>query len=191
MFAELGFRQFSPRAWESSRVELGVELSALRARLDGKWRNMLAFSEKAALSVEQRSDAVAFDWMAGRYQELMRAKNFTGPSISFLAALRKHLGEESPLLILRAMADGEPVAAICLVFHGTTATYLLGWNSEKGRTLKANQYLLWQAIVHLKQCGMRWLDLGGISEEHTPGITAFKLGLNGTRYELVGEYWKW
>ena len=39
--------------------------------------------------------------------------------------------------------------------------------------------------------GHKSLHLGGISQEHTPGITAFKLGLNGERYELVGEYWKW
>jgi hypothetical protein len=33
--------------------------------------------------------------------------------------------------------------------------------------------------------------LGGIDEELTPGISAFKLGLGGEQYELVGEYWKW
>jgi hypothetical protein len=191
LFAELGFRQFSPRAWESVWIDLGLELSLLRKRLDGKWRNMLAFSEKAGLQVEIGSDAQLFDWMLARYQELMLESNFTGPPISFLLALRKHFDNGSPLLILRAVTEGEAVAGICLIPHGATATYLLGWNGQKGRNLKANQYLLWQAIVHLKQRGVRWLDLGGISEEHTPGVTAFKLGLNGERYELVGEYWKW
>jgi lipid II:glycine glycyltransferase (peptidoglycan interpeptide bridge formation enzyme) len=57
--------------------------------------------------------------------------------------------------------------------------------------LKANQYLLWQAILQLQQRAFRWFDVGGISEEALPGITAFKLGLNGERYELAGEYWKW
>ena len=35
-----------------------------------------------------------------------------------------------------------------------------------------NECLLWQAIMHLKQSGLRWLDRGGISEEHTSSIAA-------------------
>jgi lipid II:glycine glycyltransferase (peptidoglycan interpeptide bridge formation enzyme) len=68
---------------------------------------------------------------------------------------------------------------------------LAGWNGPEGRTLKANQYLLWQAIAHLKQRGLRWFDLGGFNEERNPGIAAFRLGLHGERYESVGEFWKW
>lgn len=191
LMEDVGFRQFFPRAWESVWVDLGLELDALRKRLDGKWRNRLTFSERTVLKLEIGSDDNLFDWIMVRYQQLMREKNFSGPPIDLLLALRKQLGDEDHLLILRAMYEGEPVAGICLARHGAAATYLLGWNGRKGRDLKANQYLLWQAIVHLKQSGLRWFDLGGISAEHAPGITAFKLGLNGERYALVGEYWKW
>lgn len=187
----LGFRQFSPFAVESVWIDLGLDIDALRKRLDGKWRNMLAFSEKTALKLEMGSDDELFDWMMTKYQELMQAKDFSGPAVGLLRNLRKQLGKEEQLLILRAMHDGEPVAGICLARHGSAATYLLGWNGPKGRNLKANQYLLWQGIKYLQECGSRWFDLGGISEENTPGTTAFKLGLNGERYELVGEYWKW
>lgn len=191
MMRDLGFRQFSPSAWESVWLDLGLELDALRKRMDGKWRNMLTFSEKKGLQLEIGSDDQHFDWMMSRYEELMQEKDFSGPPIAFLRAMRKNLGDESQLLVLRVMHEGEAVAGICLARHGVAATYLIGWNGMQGRNLKANQFLLWQAIVHLKQAGMRWFDLGGISEEHNPGITAFKLGLNGERYGLAGEYWKW
>ena len=191
LMEDIGFRQSSRRALESVWVSLGLELDALRIRLNGKWRNMLTASEKSALKLEISSGDQFFDWMMARYQELMKEKDFCGPSIDLLLALREHLVEDAQLLILQAVHEGEPVAGICLARHGTAATYLLGWNGNKGRHLKANQYLLWQAVMHLKQSGLSWFDLGGISEEHTPGITAFKLGLNGERYELVGEYWKW
>jgi hypothetical protein len=163
----------------------------LRAGLDGKWRNLLAFAEKSGLQLEIGSDDSTFEWMITRYRELMLEKNFHGPPTGLLKALRENLDNKSQLLILRAVSDGEAVAGICLISHGATATYLLGWNGKRGRTLKANQFLLWHAVVHLKQLGLRWFDLGGINEERTPGIAAFKLGLNGQRYELVGEYWKW
>ncbi len=187
----MGFRQFSPRSWESAWIDLRLELDVLRMRLDRKWRNMLTSSEKTGLSLEAGSDDRLFEWMIAQYRALMVDKHFEGPSIDLLVRLRKQVGSGSPLLILRALHDGEAVAGICVARHGTAATYLLGWNGDTGRNLKANQYLLWQAIECLKRAGVRWFDLGGISEEQTPGIAMFKLGLNGHRYELVGEYWKW
>lgn len=191
LMERLCFRQITPYSWESVWVDLGLELDALRKGLDGKWRNMLTFSEKAGLKLEIGSDVARFDWMMARYQEMKQAKDFSGPPIELLLNLRRSCSGDDQLLILRAVHEGEMVAGICLARHGAAATYLLGWNGSKGRNLKANQYLLWQAIVHLKHSGTRWFDLGGISEDRTPGITSFKLGLNGERYTLVGEYWKW
>ena len=92
--------------------------------------------------------------------------------------------------IFKAFLQDEPLAGICIVSHGSAATYLLGWNGNKGRSLKANQFLLWNAMMLLKEQGIRWFDLGGIDEESTPGISQIKLGVNGTRYALVGEGWK-
>jgi len=57
--------------------------------------------------------------------------------------------------------------------------------------MKANQFLLWNAITKLKKYGIKHFDMGGINEDDVPGITAFKLGVNGYNYELVGEYIKW
>jgi lipid II:glycine glycyltransferase (peptidoglycan interpeptide bridge formation enzyme) len=105
--------------------------------------------------------------------------------------LRRRVSGDDELVVFRAMHDGDAVAGICVASHGSAATYLLGWNGDRGRALKANQYLLWQAIVNLKTSGFRWFDLGGVDEETTPGIAAFKLGLGGERYELVGEYLRW
>lgn len=191
MMDDLGYRQFSPKAWESVWVDLRISLASLRQKLDGKWRNVLAFSEKADLKLEAGGDDQLFDWMMARYRELMRDKNFSGMPVDLLLALRKQLPAESRLIVMRAVHDAQAVAGICLVCHGSAATYLLGWNGPEGRKLKANQYLLWQAVVYLKQAGLDWFDLGGLDEDHTPGIAAFKLGLRGERYELVGEYWKW
>ncbi|MDQ6770848.1 MAG: bifunctional aminotransferase class I/II-fold pyridoxal phosphate-dependent enzyme/GNAT family N-acetyltransferase [Gemmatimonadota bacterium] len=188
---ELGFRQFSPLSWESVWVDLDVALNVLRARIEGKWRNMLSASEKTGMSLEVSADDESFEWLIAHYQGLMQEKGFTGPSPELLASLRQNLRDSDQLIVLRAVHGGEAVAAIALALHGTSATYLLGWNGTAGRKLKANQYLLWQAIIHLQRSGLRWLDLGGISEEQTPGIADFKLGLGGERYELIGEYWRW
>ncbi|MBW2127632.1 MAG: peptidoglycan bridge formation glycyltransferase FemA/FemB family protein [Deltaproteobacteria bacterium] len=88
------------------------------------------------------------------------------------------------------MYEGRPVGGIAIACHGIAATYLVGWNGPEGRRLKANQFILWQAISYLKLHGFHWFDLGGIDPDRTPGITKFKLGLGGQVYELVGEGWK-
>jgi hypothetical protein len=188
---KLHFRQLKASHWESVWIDLGMELDALRKGLDRKWRNMLTFSEKSSLKLDIGFDNDRFDWMLDRYQEMRQAKEFGGPSLALLHNLRLSGWGNDRMLILRAVHEGEIVAGICLACHGIAATYLLGWNGAKGRKLKANQYLLWQAIVRLKESGTRWFDLGGISEDSTPGITSFKLGLNGERYALIGEYWGW
>jgi len=191
LLSRLGFRQFSSVAWESVWVDLSIALSELRKKLDGKWRNALLSAEKSGLHLESGCDDGLFEWMMEKYRELMLEKAFTGIPIDLLLALRTQLPAESQLLILRAMQGEEAVAGICLVRHGAAATYLLGWNGPAGRHLKANQYLLWQAIAYLQQSGLDWFDLGGINEDDTPGIAAFKLGLRGEQYESAGEYWKW
>ncbi|MDB4877490.1 MAG: putative glycosyltransferase [Gemmatimonadetes bacterium] len=191
VMAEMNFRRFSRDSWESASVDLGLDLDVLRRKLNGKWRNMLTVAERSGLTIEVGDSDELFDWMMNRYEQLMHEADFRGMSIEFLRTWRKHTGAADRFQILRAVHDGEAVAGVCLARHGLGATYLLGWNGERGRDLRANQYLLWQAIVHLKQSGLGCFDLGGISEEQTPGIAAFKLGLNAERYELVGEYWKW
>jgi hypothetical protein len=191
LFAVKRFRQFSPLAWESAWIDLGLDLATLRKQLDAKWRNMLSFAERTDLQLEIGRDSNSFEWMLDRYREDMQDKRFRGPSIEFLRNLQRCLDGEPRLIVMRAIAAGAAVAGVCLAPHGAGSTYLLGWNGSAGRNLKANQYLLWQSIVYLKQKGFRWFDLGGIAEERNPGITAFKLGLNGRRYESIGEYWKW
>jgi len=96
--------------------------------------------------------------------------------------------EEQPIQIFKVFSNKEPVAGICVVSHGSAATYLFGWNGEEGRRLNAHQFILWNTMMLLKQKGIRWFDMGGIDEDKSPGISDFKLGVNGVRYTLLGDF---
>ena len=178
--APLGLRKRNAPHWGSAWIDLSPSPEALRKGLDGKWRNMLVGAEKSGLTVECSSD---LDWLMTRYEALMQDKSFTGTPPHLIRAL----ASESQLL--RAVTpEGEAVAGILLVRHGASATYLVGWSGDGGRRLKANNILLWQAMLVLKEQGCRWLDLGGIDDQLTPGIAAFKRGMKGEEYRLAGEY---
>jgi lipid II:glycine glycyltransferase (peptidoglycan interpeptide bridge formation enzyme) len=186
-----GFRKFSARFWESVWVNLNTDLETLRKKMDSKWRNMLNYSEKAGLTVEHDSGPGMFEWMLDQYSNVMEENGFKGPSEEFIRSLHRQANGRNSVIVLRAIKNEMPVAGVCLAIHGAGATYLLGFNSQEGRNLKANQYLLWQAILYLKENKIKWFDLGGIDLVNTPGITQFKLGLNGERYENSGDFIKW
>lgn len=177
----LTFRKRNGPSWSSAWLDL-ADPGALRKRFDGKWRNMLVGAEKAGLSAEMPGD---LDWLMTRYEELMHEHSFSGTPPSLI----RQLASYSELLVLRAItAEGEAVGGILVARHGASATYLVGWNGDAGRKLKANNFLLWQAIIALSEQGCQWLDLGGIDAALTPGIAAFKRGMNGEEYCLAGEY---
>ncbi len=184
------FHRFRNNSWESIWIDLTKDIDGLRKQLDGKWRNMLSFAEKSNLALEMGNDDTLFNWMIDRYRELTDSKQFQGPAVELLYDVRKAQSGNESFLVLKGSFENRAIAGICIAIHGNAATYLIGWNGAEGRTLKANQFLLWSAVKYLKDRNISWFDLGGISEEKTPGISAFKKGLNGEIYELAGEFIK-
>jgi lipid II:glycine glycyltransferase (peptidoglycan interpeptide bridge formation enzyme) len=91
-------------------------------------------------------------------------------------------------MALVAVDDSEPVAGVMLLRHGASATYEVGYASARGRALRATHLLLWRAAELLASRGVRWLDLGGVATDRSPGIARFKLGMGGTVATLPGTF---
>lgn len=176
-------------AWGSAWIDLSQPAETLRKRLDGKWRNMLVGAERAGLRAEVSSGITERSWLLERYAELMRDKGFVGMPPGQIEVMTKFLYQSDDLLTIRAFCpENQAVGGILLARHGVSATYLVGWNGDAGRKMKANNFLLWQAILALQGLGSQWLDLGGIDDVLTPGIAAFKRGMKGVEYQLAGEF---
>lgn len=180
--AAITMRRRSAPRWSSAWVDLATKNEdSLRKSLNGKWRNMLVNAEKAGMTVTVSTD---LDTLLPRYLAMMAEKGFQGVS----PALLEELARQNCLLTLTARANDEPVSIVLLARHFQDATYLVGWNSDEGRVLRANHLLLWRALLELKGQGCRGLDLGGIDDALTPGVAAFKRGLGGREYTLAGEF---
>ena len=184
----LGYKKQGNAGWESILIDLRQDIHFLRNNLDAKWRNMLNFSEKANLVLVCSNHMEDFRWMMRMHQDNMITKKYNGPRVPFLESVRSLQNGNEQFIVLTAYHDNEKVAGICIAPHGKSATYLIGWNGNKGRDLKANNFLLWNAVVYLKENHFNWFDLGGISEEFTPSITRFKIGMNGERYENAAAH---
>lgn len=169
-------------------LDLRPALDAIRAGLDGKWRNMLVRAEAGGLRVRACSGGTLVDWLVEANERYRRSVGYRGPTPVFIQALGQVPHAAQSRLALIAMEGQEPVAGVILQRHGTSATYYVGCTSPRGRELRAHHLLLWNAITALKELGAQSLDLGGVDTVNAPGLARFKLGLGGEVTTLAGTY---
>lgn len=184
MLVATGFRRRSAPAWQSSWLDLRRPPQEIRKALAGKWRNMLVKAEKSGGTVDMLKGSEAVAWLLPHYREMIQRMGFSGVPEPMLTALAQH----GDVIAFRFWANGEAVSCVLVARHGSSATYLVSWNSEDGRRLSGNYLLLWSAVMALQDSGCHWFDLGGIDAQLTPGVAAFKRGLGGEEYILAGEW---
>jgi lipid II:glycine glycyltransferase (peptidoglycan interpeptide bridge formation enzyme) len=180
------FRKRTAKQWHSSMIDLSLEEIEIRKNLNGKWRNQLKKAKKSNIKIKNDNSVVSLSWLLDRYKQMMKDKSFKGPSVELYIDL--HSLNKNNLYVFQAWLDGQVVAGILIVRHGTSCTYQIGWNSPIGRKVHSNNLLLWNAILKMKQHGCIFFDMGGIDTVNTPGIAKFKHGLGGEEYTLIGEW---
>lgn len=180
LMAEAGFHQ-AMGGYETAWLDLDQGNAAIRAAFRQNFRNQLCRAEEAGLTVTPVEDPRP---TLQRYDTHRAQAGFTGPTGAMLGALPDDI-----LLCLEATdADGDVAASVLFVLHGKAATYQVGWTSAVGRKANAHNLLLWQALPHLRDRGIRHLDLGGLDWDKAPGVAHFKAGLGGEPFTLPGTF---
>jgi len=169
-------------------IDLQADEDALRGAMNQKWRNRLRAAEKANLRITTIGRRPhQYDWLLKSEQAQRKRARYGAMSTAFVPVFQE-LGGKQSLFMLQAEHDGERVGGVLFLRHGAAATYHIGWTSELGKSLNANNLLLWQAMRELKQKGVRMLDLGGLDTDHGPGLARFKLGAGGALHSQCGTY---
>jgi len=171
-------------------LDLTQTREQLRAALEGKWRNRLVAAEAAGLTVQRLgANPAQFRWLLEQEDAMREQRGVEGLPAGFIERyMTARKSAAHTVLTLRADHQGERVAAMMFLLHGTAATYQIGWSNDTGRQLNAHNLLLWQAIDALQQRGVRLLDLGGVNTQRSAGIARFKLGTGGRVLTLAGTY---
>lgn len=159
-----------------------------RDNLKSNWRGSLQKAEKAGLSIEWDDSGAFFPWLRRVYAEDKAKRGYNGASPRLLDNLAQFSTQENPMIIGKAIKDGQDIAAVMFLKHGQSATYQVGWSSEEGRNNCAHHLLLWQGRSMLQRYGVKELDLGGINEETAQGIKKFKEGTGAKISKLIGHY---
>ncbi len=183
----LGFR-FKRPGYRSIWVDLRADGAQLRKTLKRGWRGALNSAERSPLQVDVDERAEALEWLLQLYDADRRARRYPGPSPELVRSLVSAARPTRGVLLLRALLGGQPIAGVLVLVHGRAATYQIGWSGAEGRKHNAHHLLLWRAMMELKELGIDWFDAGGINPETAEGVTAFKKGLGGEEFELIGLY---
>jgi len=171
-------------------LDLTPPEAVLRKQLNGNWRNRLVKAEReAGLQVFLNAARGPCDVLLRHESEQRLSRGFTGLPVGFvrhyLAAFKD---QDRAFLLARAERQGEMLAGMLFLLHGSRATYHVGWSGEAARDLNLHNLLMWRAMLELKRRQIRWLDLGGVNTEALPGISRFKFGTGGALTILKGTY---
>ncbi len=171
-------------------LDLSQTREQLRAGFEGKWRNRLVAAESAGLTVQRLgANPAQFRWLLDQEDTMREQRGVEGLPSGFIERyIQARKSAAHTVLTLRADHQGERVAAMMFLLHGSAATYQVGWSNDTGRQFNAHNLLLWHAIEALQQRGVRLLDLGGVNTQRSAGIARFKLGTGGRVLTLAGTY---
>ncbi len=184
-----GYRAINNSQWISARIDLRQDEEVLRMALDKKWRNSMAHAQKSGVRYTIGSDAKALQGLLNDYRALLKRKEFSSVTPEFIEKFQELLPPEETMLVLSARLGDESLGSILIARYGDIAEYLIGAVGPQGRIVNAGQYLLWNAILEMKQRGIKKFDVGGAHPQQTPpGIYHFKQGMGGVPYQLVGEF---
>ena len=149
----------------------------MRRGMDAKWRNRLVAAERAGLRATPGL-AGALQRLAAAEAGQRSAKGYASLPPAFSLALPDH-----SLRLWEWRQGGAVRAAMAFVVEGGTATYHLGHADRVARAASAHNVMLWQAACALRSEGVRWLDLGSVSDA-APGLMRFKLGTGAALHRL-------
>ncbi len=176
-------------AYQTIWVDLTPDEAALRAKLNGKWRSSLSKAEKSGVKLHLDKIGLTLSWLLDNYARDKAERKFQGPKPRTIIALCDTFAPRGNRLLMQARLDGHAIAGILIFIHGKAATYQIGWTDpDRGRKYNAHNFLLWQAMLHLKSLGIEDLDLGGVNGESAKGVKKFKMGMGGELVELCGQF---
>lgn len=160
--------------------DLTPEEGALRAGLQGKWRNRLVAAERAGLRVRVERAA---DWLIAAEAQQRQDRGYRALPPAFAEAWAQQ-SPGSALVLSAGTATAPRLAGVMVLRAGAGASYHLGWSGPEGRAAGAHNLLLWQAALRLRGMGLSRFDLGDINSEAGAGLMHFKLGTGASVHRL-------
>ena len=172
-------------ARKAFHVDLSPPQATRRAALHQNWRHQLGQAEASPLRVLHRPLSPDHPLLALEAKQA-RSHRYQSWPTALTAAFAQTAPDQTHLFT--ALLRGHPVAYMLFLTHGSAATYHIGHSTAMGRTTRAHNLLLWQAMNALADRGIKSLDLG---VETTPEIDRFKRRAGASVHTTGGTWLRW
>ncbi len=151
-------------------------------------RQNIRRSRRSGVSVAVRHDLDAVGHYHRLHQGLRKTKyRLLAQPWSFFLALHRQFGPDRLAVVLARLEDRPelgPVAGVILLRHGEWGYYKLNASTEAGWSARANDAVMWEAMVQARRWGCRWFDFG-VSDLDQPGLIRYKNKYASGRGEVV------
>lgn len=174
--------------YQTIYIDLTKDEDTLRSNLKKNWRNMLSRAEREGLSSDFDLSPLELLGSLILYLDDKNAKEYDGLGVKDIMALSQSFMETGNFFMGQVLKDEAVIAFAIFFMHGTSATYQVGWTSDSGKKIGAQNKLLFDAMLALKRDGITDLDLGGVNDETAKGVKQFKEGMGGRLLHLGGLY---
>lgn len=167
-------------------IDLCDSEETLWRALGTKGRNAVRRAEKLGAVLEEAEDvANALDRFEELSREAVARYGLRYPALSTLAKM----AADGRALIYCARTGTRAAANVSVVYVAAGAGFYMHGATAKETVTGLGQFVQWQIVRHLRDRGLCWYDLGGItSKESDDPITRFKRSIGGEFVDLGNEY---
>jgi lipid II:glycine glycyltransferase (peptidoglycan interpeptide bridge formation enzyme) len=193
LLKNLGLKKLALTPYASGLIDLQKDEKKLLMDLKKKWRYSLRKGQDLVKVRAIVGNSEELKILLSRYKALQQDNGFIGISDPLIIFLANQEAKDWQFTLFIAnqkeSSDIEDFFGMLIsIRHGDTSTYFIGTTSEDGRALQVNYVLLWHAILHAKDNGCKWFDIGGCDATTPKGIAHFKKGLQSDPYYMIGEW---
>jgi CelD/BcsL family acetyltransferase involved in cellulose biosynthesis len=144
-------------------------------------------AEREQLTISRDSNAAAVAEFHHLFLLTRRRHGYPPPPVRWFVNMLDSLGPDIASLHLARKPDGEAVAGIVLLRHGSTVFYKYGASDERYHAIGGMPMLFWDAMREASETGFRTLDLGRTDLDGM-GLSEFKERLGAERRKI--RYWR-
>ncbi len=87
--------------------------------------------------------------------------------------------------LMQLASQDEVLSSFLILTSDKSAYYQSGGTSKKGMELGASHYLMWKTIEHLRNKGIQYLNLGGVTACDSSGLLRYKSGFGAKEIKLA------
>ena len=173
-------------------LELNKSEEHLLSEMDKKHRNLIRRAEKEGVSLTMTADSQATERFITMHWQTVERHGFTPYTKDYFRQQVQQFAPDNQVIVAEAWWQGELLASAIVMFYGNVAAYHHGASSSQPehRKMPASYLLQWEIIREAMRRGCHSYNFWGIAPSEDSkhpfyGITHFKTGFGGYRYDLV------